>query len=128
MINGERYVLGWIWDIEMRSEEQVVGMLARIAKEHPQKEGGMSTLFDFEDQPEQPQTQALKDWSGNPMIRAYDRGPEDKKCRDCAFLIRYKDRSKVYLKCEKRGITHGNLYQHRAKWEACSKFERSKEV
>src|SRR6266849_5404148 len=39
MINGERYVLGWIWDIEMRSEEQVVGMLARIAKEHPQKEG-----------------------------------------------------------------------------------------
>ena len=96
----------------------------------------MDTLFDFEDQPSDETSKPLKDWSGNempvckpiesdnPMVRAHDRGPEGKKCKDCAFLIRYKYRSKTYLKCEKRGITHGAGTDHKAKFEACKKFEQ----
>lgn len=96
------------------------------------------TLFDFDDQPQE--TQGLKDWSGNaipikkpiesdnPMVRLYNKGPVGKRCRDCKFLIRLYHHNQTYLKCEKRGITHGSGTDCRAKWEACSKFEQEEEA
>lgn len=96
----------------------------------------VDTLFDFEEARQQ--VKPLLDWSGeeipikkpiesdNPMVRAFGRGPEGKKCKECEFLIRYHWRSTSYFKCEKRGITHGPGTDHRLKYEACSKFEQEK--
>jgi ribosomal protein L37AE/L43A len=98
----------------------------------------VDTLFTFEDQPQQ--DKPLLDWDGNempikkpiessnPMVRAYDRGPEGTKCKDCKFLLRDKYHDYTYLKCEKRGITRGSGTDHRAKWEACGKFEQAEPV
>ena|ERR1041385_1798580 len=95
----------------------------------------MNTLFNFEDQPQE--HKPLVDWSGkeipikkpiesdNPMVVAHGKGIVGKKCRDCKFLIRLYHHNQTYLKCEKRGITHGKGTDHRAKWEACSKFEQA---
>lgn len=96
----------------------------------------MDTLFNFEDDP-QPQDKPLTDWSGNeipikkpiesdnPMVRAYDRGPEGKKCKECKFLIRDKYHDYTYRKCLKRGITRGKGTDHKVSFEACSKFEQA---
>jgi ribosomal protein L37AE/L43A len=93
----------------------------------------MDTLFDFEEQPQEPKP--LKDWSGNemptrhldssnPMVRAYGFGPDGKKCKDCAFLLRDEYHNVTYFKCEKRGVTRGKGTDHRVRYEACSKFEQ----
>lgn len=96
----------------------------------------MDTLFDFEEQPQDETPKPLLDWSGNaipikkpiesenPMVRLYDRGPNGKKCKECKFLLRLYHHNKTYIKCEKRGVTHGKGTDYRVRWEACSKFEQ----
>lgn len=95
----------------------------------------MDTLFDFEDQPYEAQSKPLLDWAGNeipikkpiesdnPMVRLYG-AMEGMRCKECKFLIRLYYHNKTYIKCEKRGITHGKGTDHKVSFEACKKFEQ----
>jgi hypothetical protein len=58
----------------------------------------------------------------NPCVRAFGLGPEGKRCKECALLIRRDDCAKVYLKCALRANTRGPATDHRAGWPACGKF------
>jgi hypothetical protein len=59
----------------------------------------------------------------NPMIRKFGKS-EGNKCKDCVHLFRVQHNTKYYLKCGVRGITRGAGTDHRAKWNACGKFEK----
>jgi len=58
----------------------------------------------------------------NPMIRSVGNGPEGKRCKTCAFLIR-KSYSKTYYKCQFRGNTNGPGTDHKVNWPACSRYK-----
>lgn len=57
-----------------------------------------------------------------PWWELLGKGPEDKRCADCQFLVR-KRASKTYLKCGKQNITSGPGTDIRAKDSACRLFE-----
>lgn len=87
-----------------------------------------SLFDDFEDKSQEEQ-QELKDWHGNPvpispnpMVRLYG-AMEGKKCKDCKHLFKELYRSASYLKCDLRKLTRGPGSDHRAKWQACKRFE-----
>ncbi len=61
--------------------------------------------------------------SVNPCIDAYGKGPEGTCCRTCVHLLRLEYHNKVYIKCELRKITHGAGSDHRAKWDACKRYQ-----
>jgi hypothetical protein len=88
----------------------------------------MDTLFDFEEQPQEQKPPT--DWQGNelpvsdnPMVRRFGK-TEGKMCKDCKYLVRLYYHNKTYIKCDKRGITHGRATDHKVSFEACSKFEQ----
>lgn len=58
----------------------------------------------------------------NPMIRKHGVGPEA-TCKDCIHLVRPQHNTKVYRKCELRGITRGKGTDHKTSYKACSKFK-----
>lgn len=78
------------------------------------------------------QAKPLLDWnnlpiiqerqSENPMVVAHGAGPADQKCKGCRFLVGIQ-RSRVFWKCRKRGITSGPGTDHRRAWPACKQFE-----
>jgi hypothetical protein len=51
------------------------------------------------------------------------RRTQGKLCRNCKALIHHSGNTKLYLKCEKYGITNGAATDWRAKWDACGLFE-----
>lgn len=59
----------------------------------------------------------------NPCVRLYGKGPDGETCQHCSYLYR-KQMSKCYLKCALRENTSGPGTDHRARWPACSKFEK----
>jgi hypothetical protein len=59
--------------------------------------------------------------SPNPMVRRFGPGPEGAVCRDCRWLHAF-EYSRVYYKCELRGISHGPATDHRVRWPACGQF------
>ena len=65
-------------------------------------------------------SEAAKD-DQNPMIRKFGK-TIGAKCKDCNHLNRVQHNTKIYLKCQIRGITRGVGTDHRAKWNACGKF------
>ena len=71
--------------------------------------------------PEQKKLAAEK----NPMARTYGYFDGETKCKKCRFLC-YKERTKRYYKCEKRGITAGEGTDHRVNWLSCKLYEEIK--
>lgn len=70
--------------------------------------------------------QAQRDASGgfkrpNPCINKFGRGPEGRKCKDCA-LLRRRSFSKTYIKCIAHGDTASAKTDHLAGWPACIRF------
>lgn len=61
----------------------------------------------------------------NPMVRTFGLYPKRNVCKECRHFIRFQPGKNIYFKCELRGVTHGPGTDHRAKWDACAKFERS---
>ena len=59
----------------------------------------------------------------NPMVWKFGRGPEGAKCKTCDRFFVIGHRSGTYFKCELRGITRGAATDHRANWNACSKYK-----
>lgn len=61
----------------------------------------------------------------NPMIRALGAGPDGARCGECVHFLRANiDTARMgYTKCELRGITRGPGTDHRAKWDACARYE-----
>lgn len=57
----------------------------------------------------------------NPMVVKYGLGPDDKRCKDCEYLVGYRQ-SKVWYKCKLRGVSKSEATDHRVNWETCSKF------
>jgi len=57
----------------------------------------------------------------NPCIAKFGRGPEGRKCKDCAILRR-RQYSKTYIKCMARGDTASVATDHLAGWPACIRF------
>jgi hypothetical protein len=60
----------------------------------------------------------------NPCIATYGPDPEGRACRDCAHLLHLKYHTHTYIKCDLRKIAHSSQSDHRAKWDACSRFEQ----
>lgn len=60
----------------------------------------------------------------NPCVRLFGPGPDGETCRHCAHLLR-KRMSKTYLKCALRQNTSGPATDHKAKWNACTRFEKT---
>jgi hypothetical protein len=58
----------------------------------------------------------------NPMVAAYGPGPEDRRCWDCAHLLRYQAGG-TWFKCDLRYNTGGAATDHRARWPTCARFE-----
>jgi hypothetical protein len=58
----------------------------------------------------------------NPCVRLFGKGPEGSICRDCTHLYR-NYRQKAYIKCDFRAHTNGPGSDHKARWQACSRFE-----
>jgi hypothetical protein len=83
--------------------------------------GDTMQLFDFNDQ-----AQEMKALGGNPMVSLCGVGPAGSRCKDCAFLVKRKCRDRVYRKCIKRGITQGRETDHKAKFDACGKYQHQK--
>lgn len=63
--------------------------------------------------------------SGNPMLAALGAGPDGAQCGSCVHLLRLPYHGKTYIKCRLRGITHGTGTDHRVRWPACAKYERT---
>ena len=61
----------------------------------------------------------------NICVKLYGLYDKPKKCRDCNKLVREHYHNKTYLKCDLRKHTRGAGSDHRAGWDACSKFESS---
>lgn len=68
----------------------------------------------------------LREKHVNSCIDLYGKGPEDTCCRTCVHLLRLGYHDQVYLKCELRKITHGAGSDHRAKWDACKRYQERK--
>lgn len=60
----------------------------------------------------------------NPMVKKSGFGPKGEKCKSCHFILRVKPNTKVYYKCQYRGISSGAGTDHRLKWDACSQYHK----
>lgn len=58
----------------------------------------------------------------NPMHDTYGPYGEDKKCRDCAQIVKRRG----YFKCWKRGTEGGHLSDHKLSWDACGCWQEKK--
>lgn len=63
----------------------------------------------------------------NPMVRKHGELKINKKCKDCKFLLRVRGNTKVYSKCELRGVTSGKGTDHSMYWDACPFFKSPNE-
>ena len=72
-----------------------------------------------------PEDQRRRATEKNPMANVYGYFDGETKCKKCRFLC-YKERSKRYYKCKKRGITAGEGTDHRVNWLACKFYEHVK--
>lgn len=70
-----------------------------------------------------PVEQAQRIEPGNPLLRIYGPGPVGATCRTCVHLYALPGVQGHYLKCDLRRLTHGPSSDHRAKWQACAKYE-----
>ena len=80
----------------------------------------------------------LIDWQGkvigelpgkgeNPML-VHGRGPEGARCGTCVFLLKGQYHNVTYQKCSLYKLTHGAASDFRAKWPACSKYEKKEDA
>lgn len=64
-------------------------------------------------------------WLVNPMVIGYGEGPADRRCHDCAHLIRSHGGSREYYKCDLRGVSSSATTDHRWGWPTCGLFEQA---
>lgn len=57
----------------------------------------------------------------NPLIAAYGPGPDDAKCKTCTFHF-FREFSKNYPKCERRGVSGSASTDHSSRYDACGKY------
>lgn len=62
----------------------------------------------------------------NPMVLKYGAGPADRNCAFCVSFFVGGTGARGHFKCRWRGNTSGAGTDHRANWEACSKYEQVK--
>lgn len=63
----------------------------------------------------------------NPCRALFGAGPEGKHCDTCAHIYRSGSGQNRYLKCEFRTETRGPGSDHRARWNACGKYDQASE-
>lgn len=85
-------------------------------------EDGEPILFDS-----LPTWEPPKEFIGNknPLVSLYGLHRDNKKCSDCAYLLRKSSGARTYSKCERRGVTNGKATDHSMRFEACGLFKSS---
>ena len=81
-------------------------------------------MIDWFNQPIPEPTKPAK--GENPCIALYGKGPEDKKCGECALLVGIAH-SRTFYKCRLRKNTNGPASDHKRKYPACGRFEQRTE-
>ena len=63
-------------------------------------------------------------YSPNPMIRKYGRGPEGARCKTCGYLVSTcPTGNKTYWKCSRYSLSNSDASDFRQKWDACRLYE-----
>ena len=64
----------------------------------------------------------------NPLVQKGGKFGDNKKCKTCKHLLRVNGGSRVFSKCEQRGVTHGSATDHSMYWDACKMYKLKGQV